>query len=201
MKLSPHPNGCGRCAASRLSTPLSTILTALLLFACVSAQAQWTRGNTYFGASTVTQADSHTTVTKTADSGSGTGTGGLNSVPTNDYNGYMASGKLYGYVYQDFNWGGQSPKGLWYYSAESISGSIPGYNGSASSSLDHTSGATSYPYTLSYSSSSPFTGGGYSSDAPPATYTAKDWMQVATTAYYPSSATAKATVVFSVYSP
>lgn len=196
MKLSPCPYG-GRCAASRLNVPLCTILTALLLFACVSAQAQWTTGNTYYGVSTVTSTTSNTTPTKTASAG--TATMSLTSATTNDQNGYRATGSIYGYVYQVFNWGGgQGSTDLYYDAAESVSGSG---NGSASSSAGSTSGATDPPYTLSYSASSPRGHGGavLLFDGQPTTYTCKEWMQVNTTAYYPNSATAKATVVFGLH--
>ncbi len=194
MKLSPHPNGCGRCAASRLSAPFCAILTAMLLFACASAQAQWTKGNTYYGASTVTQADSHTTPTKTANSG--TATIGLQSVPTNDYNGYMASGKLYGYVYQDFIWTGPQPQGNMQVGiTESDSGSITsGSSASAQSSVDAHSDATNQPYTLSYSGTYPrlfgTTGGSRGIS------TNQIWISVQTQVYYPSTGSATSTVTW-----
>lgn len=197
MKLSLRPSGNGRCAVPRLSASLCAILTTLLLFACASAQAQWTRSNTYYGASFVTSVTHNTTPTKTVNSGTGTADIESSSTTTNDQNGYSAAGHLYGYVYQDFNWGGQGSTDLFYDAAESVSGS----GGSASSSAGDISGATDPPYTPSYSAASPqgHGGGAFGFSAPPTTYTTKEWMQVDTTAYYPRSATAKATIVFGIH--
>ena len=197
---------CSPAAALTVLRPSvfpSVLVAALALSAALPAKAQWTRGNTYYGVTFVANASSRTTVTKTADAG--TANIALNSVPIQpsgyDTSGYTATGNLYGYVYQDFVWGGQGPTGLMYRSAESVSGSCT-IGKSASSSLDHTSGATSTPYTLSYSASSPLAGGGASFYGfPPTTYTAKEWMSATTYASgTPSSATASATVVYSVYS-
>ncbi len=198
------PFGCDHRAVPRLTIPFCAVLTALLFLTCASAKAQWTVGNTYYGVTTVTDVAPYTTSTKTASAG--TATMSLNSVPRQvsgyDTTGYETSGSQYGYVYQDFVWGGgQGSTDLYYDSAETVSGNCSAGQ-SASSSLSYASGATSSPFTLSYSASSPrgYGGAALGFSGTPTMYTAKDWMQTAThAAGFPSSATAKATVVFGIH--